>query len=142
MMTDATSTGSTIAGLPVPTKEKAARWVAHAGLAALGVAAIVTFMPYVNKALDLVVNGVFSLLQLGLMAAGACFAAFLLISIWPAYKHLVESFANKATWAIFEYDPITPMQLWLKEVGRERDELESQYREVGAVIAQNEQTVN
>src|SRR5579859_637564 len=136
------SSSNTIAGLPVPSKEKATRWVAHAGLAALGVAAILFFMPYINQALNLLVNGAVSIAELGAIAAGVCFGSFALISIWPAYKRLIESFANKATWAIFEWDPITPMQLWLKEVNGDKEELESQYSQVGAVISQNEQVVS
>jgi hypothetical protein len=136
------STSDTIAGLPVPSKEKAARWIAHAGVAAIGVVAVLTFMPYINKALNLLLNGAMSVLELGAIAAATCFGAFALINLWPAYKRLIESFANKATWAVFEWDPVTPMQLWLKEVNADKEELESQYSQVGAVISQNEQVIS
>jgi hypothetical protein len=132
---------NSVAGLPVPTKEQAARWFSHAGVAAIGVAAILFFMPYINQALNLLINGAVSVVELGMIAAGTCFGAFALINLWPAYKRLVESFANKATWAIFEWDPITPMQLWLKEVNADKEELESQYAQVGGVISQNEQVI-
>jgi hypothetical protein len=137
-----TTESTSIAGLPIPTKEKAARWAAHGGVFALVVAGIITFMPFINKALTLLLNGVWTVAQLGFAAAVTFFGAFAIMTAWPLYKRFVESCANKAVWAIFEYDPITPMMLWLKEVRRDRDELETEYRNVGGVIAQNEQTVN
>src|SRR5271154_451404 len=130
-----------IVGLPIPTKEKAAQYLSHAGVLAVGVVAVLFFMPYINQALNLLVNGAVSVLELGAIAAAVCFGAFALISAWPAYKRLVESFANKATWAVFEWDPITPMQLWLKEVNSDKEELESQYSQVGSVISQNETVI-
>lgn len=136
-----TTESITIAGLPIPPKEKMARWAAHGGIIALGVAGIITFMPFINKALMLLLNGMLTLTQLGLVAAGACFGAFAIMTAWPLYKRFMESLANKAVWALFEYDPITPMMLWLREVRRDRDELETEYRNVEGVISQNEQTV-
>lgn len=130
-----------LAELPIPAKEKVARWTFYGGIAAVGVVAVNVFMPFINKALALLLNGMFTVVQLGLIAAATCFGAFAIMTLWPVFKKVVESVANKATWALFEYDPITPMQLWLKEVRRDGDQLEEEYQNVHAVISQNEQTV-
>lgn len=135
-------TNSTIAGLPIPPKEKVMRWVTHGAMAALVVAGILKFMPFINKALSLLLDGFLTVTEIALIGGCAALGVVAFMTLWPAYKKLMESLANKAVWAIFEYDPITPMVLWLKEVSQDRTELESQYREVCGVITQNEQMVN
>lgn len=136
-----TDTTNSIAGLPIPTKEKVTRWIGHGGIVALAVAGIIKFMPFVNQALTLLLNGFWTLTQLACLAGGVLLVTFAFITLWPAYKRFMESVANKAVWAIFEYDPITPMMLWLDEVRKDRKELEAQYKEVCAVISQNDQVV-
>ncbi len=132
------SSVTSIAGLPVPPKEKVMRWLSHGAVAALGVAGIITFMPYVNKALMLMINGVWGLAELAL-AAGVTFATIVaLVSFAPVYKRFMESCANKATWAVFEWDPITPLVLWLKEVRRDRQQVETEYQNVEGTIVQNQ----
>jgi len=128
-------------GLPIPGKEKAARWLVHLGLAGVAVAGIVTFMPTINYALSLLLTGAISIVQLALVLAGLAIGTFTVLTLWPAYKKFMEGIANRAVWALFEYDPITPMVLWLKEVSRDRQELEEQYKQVNGVISQNEQMV-
>lgn len=135
-------TDNNLVNLPIPTKEKATRWLIHIGMGALAVAGIIKFMPFVNHALSLLLDGVLSVTQLGLAVGGIAFVTYAGMALWPAYKKFMESLANKAVWAVFEYDPITPMVLWLKEVHRDREELDTQYGQVCGVITQNEQMVN
>lgn len=135
------ASSNSIAGLPIPSQEKVARVATHIGLGALGIAGILVFMPYINQALNLVLSGVISGAEIAVITGLTFVGIFAAIRLWPVYKMLVESFANKATWAVLEYDPITPIRLWLQEVNKDKEELESQYREVGGVISQNEQVV-
>src|SRR5438552_13894705 len=99
------------AGLPVATKEKVTRWAFYIGTGALAVAAINTFMPSINKALSLMGNGVWNLTELALAGAVAAGPVLAVIIFWPLYKRVIESLANKPPWALFEYDPITPVTL-------------------------------
>lgn len=130
-----------IEGLPVSTKEKAVRYAGYAATLASAIAIINVFMPFINKALTLLVNGMFSVIQLGLMGVGILLGSVFFMQMWPVYKKLVESLANKATWALFEYDPITPMELWLKEVRRDRQTVEGEYMNVEGVIANSQQKI-
>lgn len=133
---------STIPGLPPPTQERVTRWLGHGVVAVIGVVGVITFMPFINKALNLLVNGVFSAIQLGLLVVGAVTAGFAVKMFWPIYVRLIESFANKATWAVLNYDPVTPMELWLKQMNGNLDSLKAQYTTIRGVIAKTEQIVS
>jgi hypothetical protein len=137
-----TESATSIAGLPVPTKEKVARWMAHGGVIALAVVGVITFMPYINKALTLLLNGMFTLTEIGLVAAGTLFGAFFLMTIWPLYKKGLEILAHKTTWAMFEYDPIAHIDLWLAEYRHDVQVLEGTRGATLGTIAENERTIN
>jgi hypothetical protein len=127
---------------PVVTKEKVMRVLTHlVGPAIIGVTAINFFMPSVNKALGLLVNGVWSLTELGIAAICATAIITAALAFWPVYKRGVESLARKATWAIFEWDPITPMVLWIDEIERDGQSLETALANVDGVVSKNEERI-
>ena len=131
------------ADLPVLPKEKMMRALTHFVLpGVVGVTAVNFFMPSINKALGLLVNGVWSLTELGLAAICATVLVTFAIAMWSPYKRFVESCANKATWAIFEWDPITPMELWIKEVRADGVAIEQSYQDTDGVIASNQEKVD
>jgi hypothetical protein len=134
-------TTSPLADLPVATKEKVTRGVFYLGAAALVVAGINFFMPFVNRALTLMINGVWSIAELAIAGAVTAGTIFVILTVAPLFKRFIESCANKATWALFEYDPITPLELWLKEVHRDRQTLDAELLNVDGVIAEDQQMV-
>lgn len=136
-MTDTSPTG----GFPVPTKEKVTKWAMHGGIAALGVVGVLTFMPYINKALDLLTQGLLSTLEMGLIVVALIVGAGAVMAFAPVYKRIIESLANKATWAVFTWDPITPMVEWLKDMLANLNELKAQYSNIVATIATTMQAV-
>lgn len=131
-----------IDGLPLHPKEKVARWLLNGTIFGVGIAAIIGFMPFVIKATTLLINGVLSFLELGLVFAGTCAATFAIMKAIPLYKTMVESWANKLTWALNEYDPITPMEMWLAEMHRDAESVKSEYLNIDGVVANTEQMVN
>lgn len=128
-------------GLPIPAKEKVARWAFWGGVVAVVTTAVNVFMPFINKGLTLLLNGMFTFAQLGMLGAAICFGGFALIQFWPVFKRFIESCANRATWALFEYDPITPMVLWLAEVRKDRQTVEKEYMNVDGVISNSERMI-
>lgn len=138
-MSDLNQGQSPMGDLPVLTKEKVMRVLTHlVGPAAIAVVAVNFFMPSINKALGLLVNGVWSLTELGIAAICVTAVVTGAIAFWPVYKRLIESLANKATWAIFEWDPITPMELWIKEFVRDGEILANTLMNVDGVVSSNE----
>ena len=127
----------TISGLPIPSQEKVARWLTNGAVIALGVAGVNYVMPYINKALGLLVSGVWSVFELGIATAVTFAAVFAIIHLVPVYRRCVEMLANKLTWAIIEYDPITPYKLWLDEMRGDLAVLYSEHQKVSGIIGQN-----
>jgi hypothetical protein len=128
---------------PVLNKEKVMRVLTHlVGPIALGIVAVNFFMPSINKALSLLVDGVWSLTQLGIATAVATAVVTFGIAFWPVYKRFVESCARRTTWAIFEWDPITPMVLWIDEIENDGQSLEKALSNVDGVVSRNEGRIN
>ena len=93
-------TGNQMEGLPVLTKEKVVRGLTKYGIPiAITVVLANLFMPSINRALDLMVNGVWSLMELSIGAICVVVVLYAAMMAWPVYKRLTESLARKATWA-------------------------------------------
>ncbi len=135
-------TNDKMEGMPLLTKEKVMQALTKYGVPlAITVVIANLFMPSINRALDLMVNGVWSFLELGIGAICVVVVTFAAMMAWPVYKRLTESLARKATWAIFEWDPITPMMLWIDEIERDGKTLETALSNVDGVVSRNEERI-
>lgn len=136
------SSNEFLSGLPVPQKEKIFRYGLWAGIGMLGVAGILKGMPLVNQAINLLLSGALSLFQLGLTVTALLATGFVVMEFAPAFQKLVQSLARQATWAIFKYDPVTPMILWLKKLRENSRVIEENATNVGSVIRTNDGKVS
>lgn len=141
MANDLIPTETTIAGLPVPPQEKVARWLVHASVLGLGVAGVITFMPFIIKALMLLVSATWGVAGLLTAFAVVCALGVAIMYLGPVYKLFMEGLASRLTWKVLNYDPVAHILLWFKQVRQDRIVLEGTYTKVDTVIAQLEQTV-
>ena len=132
-----------LTGLPLLKKEKVVRFLTHmVAPAVVAVTAVNFFMPSINKALRLLVDGAWSAAELGIAASVAFAVIFGAVTMWPVYRRFMESLANKATWKLFEWDPITPMELWIeKEVVPDNNAINLAYTNLDGVVSSNEHRI-
>lgn len=128
--------------LPTPPKEKWMRGLWYAGTAIVAVTAVNVFMPYVNNALSLGLEGAVTAVKLGAVMAAGAIGVTAWYYTWPAYKRLMESLGRKATIWVFGQDPITPLHMWLNEVRTDCERIEQSAHELGGIIAENGKAIS
>lgn len=124
--------------LPVPPKEKMARWGFYAGAAAIAVGAINMFFPSIIGAGELLVEATWTAVDFG-VAAVVLGAGYIGIkNFWPVFKDGVELAARRTAYSILQQMPTEALDLWIEEVEADRLFVHNAARSVAGVMASNE----
>lgn len=124
--------------LPTPPREMMFRWIWYIGAAALGLAAFLVVMPFVNHALALGLQGVTLIAKLLVYGGLTAVGGYVAMNFWEPFKLKIESLARQTTIAQFGEDPITPLHMWLDEVRHDSQVVERNAHEIGGIVAEND----
>jgi hypothetical protein len=110
--------------VPVPTQEKVGRYVTWGLIGAAVVFGGNLMLPHVNTMVNIV-----------LTAVGLVIVAYGALTLAPMAKQAIDLFAQRATWALINADPVGHLRIWLKEVRADKQEFATQLEGIGQAIA-------
>jgi hypothetical protein len=121
--------------VPVPVQEKIGRYLTWGVIGAAAVVGGNFLLPHVNTFLGLVQTALATTTNIVLSALGLMVLSYLALTFAPMIKQGIDVFAERATWALVNADPVGHLRIWLKEVRADKQEFANQLEGIGQAIA-------
>lgn len=121
--------------VPVPVQEKIGRYLTWGVIGAIAVVGGNFLLPHVNTFLGLVQTALATTTNIVLSALGLMVLSYLALTFAPMIKQGIDVFAERATWALVNADPVGHLRIWLKEVRADKQEFSNQLEGIGQAVA-------
>lgn len=127
---------------PVPTQETVTKWLMYGGVAALTVAGLITFGPFVLTALNTAFAIGQAALAFGLLAVGMVVAGLVVYNFAPLVKGGIEIAAYNMWAKMIDAYPIAHMRLWWAKVLQGITETKAAKKELTGIVGENQQDLD
>lgn len=119
--------------VPVPSQEKVGRILTWCGIGAAVIFGGNLLLPYANTFLGLLQTALSSSINIAFLSVGLVLTLYVITLFAPILKQAVDLLAQRATWALVNFDPVGHLRIWLDEVQQDKQGFATQLEKLDAV---------